>query len=351
MKKLPIHIIMRGLCVIVVLTAITAVFWVADAVRHHSSGAITVLPIMNSRQFMFGHDQIWDVSVEFAGHIEMEHHNNRQIDAGARTAFAHVSTTGQHYFDVVFLPFASGSPWGHDDENSIIISESLAWALFGSMDVVGLSTLIGDDSHIVTGVVRDMAQSGHLDGFAWMPRPDSAQENYATILHFIPDSYNRLQAHADVVRILGLMNRRADDYLIVDVNGYIAGITLRGQILVSLAGLAFVFVMTRFAYRIAKYEEGKQRWVWVVGIATGCIAVLALLVPYMSFDLWVPAFFPDGWRGYAQLLFNIGPSISRQYLPNHLSYLYGLNTWANWGFGVGILGIIGALVIPKKSWQ
>ena len=74
----------------------------------------------------------------------------------------------------------------------------------------------------------------------------------ATILHFIPNTYNRLQIQLDVEQALTSINRRVDDYIIIDLNAYMISIALRGQILLSLASFVFIFVMLRLAYRIAQ---------------------------------------------------------------------------------------------------
>lgn len=363
MKKLPIHKIICGFCIAVVLAAITTIFWIAAVAESHAQpGVLTVLPIMNNREFMFTDNQIWGISVDFEGRIEMEHQSRMEIFTMTSRATAQVSTTGQHYFDIAFLPFVSGGAWAHDSADGAIISESLAWALFGSMDAVGLDIRTGnDDNYRITGVVRDTANRlGHVDGFAWIARREiGAQDNYASILHFIPESYNRLQTRIDAERILGLMNRRSDDYIILDAGEYTDGIALRGRVLMSLAGFTFIFFMMRLAYRIARqrqkkfiYHEslqGKKRWIWAAGITLGCAAIFALLSPYMFIDFWLPAFFPDGWRGYAQLFFNSGFAVSRQYLPNHMAALPSLNMWANLGFGAGVAALIAIFVLKKSG--
>ncbi|MCL2619902.1 MAG: hypothetical protein FWD97_03070, partial [Defluviitaleaceae bacterium] len=144
-------------------------------------------------------------------------------------------------------------------------------------------------------------------------------------------------------------NHRAADYIIFDFNSYTTSIQLRGQLLVSLAGLTFVFAMMRLGYRIAREEQGKQRWIWAGVIGVGCIITLLLLQPYMNMDLWLPAFMPQGWQGYAQLFFNIGLDMPRQYLPVNIAALQDLNVRANWGFGVGVVGLVGVGVMVKRK--
>jgi len=361
-------LIFRGICVAVVVASIVTIFWTASiAGRYAHPNVITVLPVMNDRSFLFRHDQIWAVSPDFNGRIEMEHRGNRQVFAGSRLAFANVYIVGQYYFDVAFLPFASGSAWTHDDTGSIIVDESLAWALFGGMDVVGLFVRIDDSYYQISGVVRDTGQTlGHIDGFAWMPLE---QHDEFAILHFLPDYYNRLQSPLEVMHILELLSRRVANYIIVDVNVYMNSIALRGQLLLSVAGIVFIFVMMHFAYRIFDYgkQSGKQakqwdnstirssnsttplsRWVWILCITAACILVFALIAPYMAIDLWIPSFYPDGWRGYARMFFNHELTIPRQYLPSHLAILDHLNTRANWAFGIGAVGIAGTLITNKN---
>ena len=350
-------IIVRGLLIVVVLVAITYVFWQHEqALRYAKPGIITVIPVINDRSFMFGYEEVRNGAAVFNGRIEMEHHSIRRVDANGQFAFAHVSTVGEHYSNVAFLPFSSGGNWLHDGEGSIIVSELLAWELYGSVNVVGLHVRIDDNYHEITGVVRDAARPPeHVDGFAWMPRSHlDAQAYYAAILHFIPDTYNFVHTNMDVLRILGLLNKRASDYVIIDINSYVTSIALRGQALLSLAGLVFVFFLLHNVYNIWKrrrdydFLQGNKQWAWAFGAASALALLFALLIPHIPIDFWLPAFFPDGLGGYARMFFNARLNVPRQYLPNYLAALFDLNTRANRSFGIGLTALIAVCALKKK---
>ena len=343
-------IAMRSLFASIALIAIIYIFWQHEqASRYAKPDVITVVPVINDRSFMFSHDEVWNASAVFDGHIEMEHHSIRRFDVGGRFAFAHVSTVGQRYFDVAVLPFTSGSYWMHDGDMSIIVSELLAWELFGSMDVVGLYVRVYESYYKITGVVQDAVEPHvQADGFAWIPRnqPD-AQVYYGAILHFIPDSYNLVHTNMDVLRILALLNRRAGDYVIIDINSYVASIVLRGQLLLSLAGLVFTFFLLRVIFRTWQkrldYEflQGNKRWAWAFGTVLALALFFALLAPHIPVDFWLPSFFPDGLAGYSRMFFNAGLYVPRQYLPNYLVALFDLNVRANWAFIIGLSSLVG----------
>jgi len=320
--------ILRGFLVIVILTAIVTIFWTYAGIgRYAQPGVLTVLPVTNEPIFMFSYDQVWEISADFAGHIEMEQLSTRELTSGTRTVFARASAMGS--------------------DNQVILGESLAWALFGSLDVVGLVVHVGNDIFTIGGVVQDaMEPPGHVHGFMQMP---FASGQNAAILHFAPDTYNRLQTRLDVERALASINRRAVDYVVFDYNSYTASIYLRGQILLSLSGLVFIFAMLRFAYRITREEQGK-RWILASAITAGCILTLLLLQPYMDMDLWLPAFVPEGLQGYAQLLFNSGLDMPRQYLPVNMAVLQDLNARANLGFGVGLVALVGVIAM-RRRWN
>ena len=320
--------ILRTLCVAIVLGAIITIFWTyAQADRYAQPGVLTVLPITSDPMLAFSYDQVWDLSTEFDGRINTEQLSTREITHGARSAFAQVS------FMTAYAP----------NNNIIVLSESTAWTLFGSLNVVGLSVMVGDNIFTISDVTRDIIEPhGHVDGFAWIPFYTDNQN--AAILHFVPKTYNRLQARLDIEQAMATINRRTVDYVIIDISQYINSIALRGQILLSMAGIVFIFTMLRLAHQIARgnheYIQNNQRWIWVAGISMGCMAALLLLFPFMYIDLWLPAFAPEGWRGYAQLLFNSGLSVPRQYLPSNLVMLQGLNERANWALGVGVITLV-----------
>ena len=344
--------IVRCLFAAVVLAAITYVFWQHEqASRYAKPGVVTVIPVINDRLFMFGYEEVRNGAAVFNGSIEMEHHSSRRVEANGLFAFAHVSTVGEHYSNVAFLPFSSGGYWLHDGEGSIIVSEFLAWRLFGSINVVGLQVRIGDNYHDITGVTRDAAEPPrHVDGFAWIPRSLLETQNYyAAILHFIPDTYNLVHTNMDVLRILEVMSRRASDYVIIDINSYVTSIALRGKLLLSLAGLVFAFYMLRFVYMAWKKNESNGRWVWVICAALASTVYFALLVPHISMDFWLPAFYPEGLSGYGRMFFNIGLDVPRQYLPNYLAALFDQNARANWGFAIGIAALFGVVYISTPT--
>ena len=350
--------VVRALLAAVVLAAVAGIFWQhAQASRFAKPDVVTAIPVANDRSFMFSHAYVWNASAVFDGRIVMEHRSSMRVEAGGRFAFAQVSTVGQHYFDVVFFPFSSGGIWRHDGWGSIIVCELLAWELFGSLNVVGLYVRVGDGYYEVSGVVRDAAEPpGHVDGFAWLPQsPFNPHGYYAAIIHFIPDSYNFVHTNMEVLRILDLLGRRGADYVVIDINSYVLSIALRGQMLLSLAGLVFVFFMLRLAFYawLQKTEtaivHSHIRRAWVFCIAVLCAVVFTLILPYLPVDFWLPAFYPGGLSGYARMFFNIGIYVPRQYLPSHLAALFDLNSLANRGFVVGLAALAALCAGSRKK--
>jgi len=153
------------------------------------------------------------------------------------------------------------------------------------------------------------------------------------ILYITPNIYNPVRTHLEAEELLTALNRHPQDYTITSINAYIGSIALRGQILIALGGLVFLFAMAKIAVKAIK----EQSWALATAVILGSIAVGILLLPYVSLDLWVPAFAPEGFGGYLQLIFNTSLLAPSQYLTDDLAALQNLNLWANIAFGVGVL--------------
>lgn len=80
------------------------------------------------------------------------------VSARGRTGAVHAYATGVggEFFFFYPVPFTSGAPFSADDWNRdlIVIDESLAWDLFGALDVAGLEVVISGQYFRVAGVYR-----------------------------------------------------------------------------------------------------------------------------------------------------------------------------------------------------
>jgi len=319
------------------------IFWAkAAGGRHIRQGVIVVLPIVNEPGHMFAQSSVEDNTMGFNGWVELEHLSNMWVENDSVMAFANVSTTGLDYFQMVFMHFSDGGPWLDDTEKRAIVCEELAWALFGSVDVVGLTMRIGGELYTISGVAQDVGPAT-ADGFAWIPRGSTAQNG--NILYLRQYSYNPITAHLAADEILTAMHRRPQNYTITDMNIFLNSMALRGRVLLALISLFILFFAVKLTYHLLHNAKTAIDWAIAATATIVSIGVAVFTLPHITIDLWIPAFAGDGIQGYARLFFNTGLLAPRQYLPGNLAALYDYNLRANVAFGVGIAGLIGCVSI------
>jgi len=323
------------------------IFWAgAVAGRHIQPDVVVVMPVISESGRMFTQAGVESATLDFEGRAELEYLSTMLVETENRVARAQTSMAGCDYFHMVFMRFSEGGPWVEYSEHEIIVSESLAWTLFGSLNVVGLPVRIGERIYIISGVAQDIAEAA-TDGFVWLPR--GGLTDNGNILYLRPDSYNLIIAHLSAVDMLTAMNRRPQDYTITDLNAYVDGITLRGQVLFAFSGLIVLFFVGKLTYHLVSHQA-KTKIDWVIAaVAVAASAGVAIyMLPHISIDMWVPAFTEGGAAGYIRLIFNAGLLAPRQYLPGNLAVLYDLNLRANVAFVVGLVGLIGCVSVKTS---
>ena len=325
------------------LCAIVYIGWThAQAGRYMYPGILGVIPLQSEG---FHVDDFEDNN-----EIELERWFVGSVQSELNTAFAHITETGEMYRDLVFMPFIHGGLWR--DEDSIILSESLAWDLFGNTDVIGLSVHLNEQQiYTISGVVKDSIEPrGVLSGFAWVLRPSSAENAVANVLYLRPETYNRLGAHFSIIDLLESTGRHPHNYTIIDISAYIDSIFLRGQILLALTGLLFAIITLNHIRQLAQQIHKKLDWFLLATVVIIGIAVAAFLMQNLHIDLWMPAHAGEGWQAWGQFLFNNGLLMSSPQLPGHLSALYYWNMRANVAFAVGGAGLV-QMSIMVLVWQ
>lgn len=325
------------------VTALIYILWAGgEARKYFERGVMCVMPVVNDNTYYFGSDDMEIIGeADFEGMTASERMINTIVMSGETQAFAGVVTTGRDYFDICRMNFIDGGPWIRDQENErvIVLSESLAWMLFGDTKSTGLAVNLNDETYKVTGVVAQETVSKD-GGLAWIP-PYGAEEIYANTLYIKPAHYNRLDAYLETEVQLKAMNRQPRDYRITDLNAYAESIVLRGRILMLLLGMYAIFLMSMYLFRLGRNTpRTKKGWAGLFIFVPLVAAAIAITVNLTTLDLWIPAFPTEGLMAYAREFFNAGLLAERPYLSYNLSMLHNLNLYANIAFGTGLVGLM-----------
>ena len=343
MLKIPHNIKALIVYLVSFLLLVSATLYIGYAAttarRHMQRDVVVVMPVINDVAHMFNPLAVEEWAENYPGAAETERIINQVILNPPNTGFARMSVTGRDYFQIAHMSFISGGPWQNDNDHAIIICEYMAWALYGAMDVVGLTVWIGDTEHTVVGVVEtEGSRDGVIQGFAWMPRVEAAI--LSNILYIKPYNYDVLTARLDAEGLLYHLNLHHQNYVITDINSYINSIALRGQVLLALCAVIFVLFASRWAYKLFCIAKDKTGYIIAAVSTASAIAAAAFFFSTLNIDLWLPTFVGEGFSGYARLFFNTGLLAPEVYLPASLVALLNINLRANVAFGIGLAGVL-----------
>lgn len=325
----------------VTIAALIFIVWAGtEAEKYFERGVLCVMPVVNDNAYYFGSEDLEAIAkADIKGMTASERLTNTVVVSGEIQVYSGVITTSRDYFDIYRMTFIDGEPWIRDQENErvIVLSESLAWMLFGNTKSAGLKVYLNNEAYTVTGVAAQGTVSKDA-GFAWIP-PDAGGEIYSNTLYIKPAHYNRLDAYLETEALLRDMNRQPRDYRIIDLNAYSDSIFLREQILMFLMGMYAIFIISVYLFRLSRYTfRVKKSWPALVICVPAVIAVIAITVDRTTLDLWIPAFAGEGLTACMSEFFNIGKLAERQYLSYNLSVIQRLNLYANIAFGAGFVG-------------
>ena len=307
--------------VIIYVCIIGSIFYIASAEmrawRYVQRDLVVILPVVNDVDFMFDTRSVIDWSFIYDGRISAERLTRGLIESETqmgRAASANIS-----------ISTALSSDY------SIVISESLADALFSSVDVLGLEVSIGGIVYEVSEVV-----AGN-DSFAKITSRCYTQ--LVNIVYMLPNNYNKISAYWDAIAFLESMNRLPIDYTITDINTYVSNIALRWHILMAFFVLFIVIKIVRWLRDFIHLNSAHRFVDYAILIFFAVLAsgIVILLLRQIPFSIWRPAFAREGL---------LAP---RQYLPANLAALLDLNQRANVAFGIGLAGFAGLILKWKNS--
>lgn len=327
------------------LAAVASLFYIAwagaEVKKYFEKDIICVMPVINDNSYYFKPEDIEALEEsECIGAYATERMVNTVVMAGQTRAFAKMAAVSPGYFDIYRMQFINGGLWGKGQasERFIVLSESLAWTLFGNVNAVGLTVTINDEEYTVTGVAAQGDVSKN-NGFCWVPQADNADTDTGAVM-YKHNNYNLLDAHIDTEALLSSMNRNPRDYTITDLNVYAESVAMRGRLLLFLFNLYFLVLIVLHIFRLGRNTAKKKEGIWVFILFTVISAAAVVFIANRAaFELWVPAFAGEGIKGYAQALFNYGLLAPQRYLSYNLSMLQSINQNANIAFGIGVAGL------------
>ena len=261
------------LCVLLVV----GLFTYLEAGRLYADNVIFISPIHDDARLHFTPSELESIRASFPNYEIITAGSISAVFRGSvMQARGDVIFTSPGYYSIHFLDIVEGSlPQGY--ANSVLLSEPLAWRLFGARNVTGLVVWMGDEPYTVSGV----AAEGSSNYTAWMHESAAPAMSVSSI-------YVRLQEHSEADafgvprEILLHVFQNPNEFAILDVNKYVEAMGMRNGIVLHLLWI-FVLVVAMqklgtYCSRIAK-KEGLRSDVPKAAVA----ALFVLVAAYVLF--------------------------------------------------------------------
>ena len=256
------------------------------------------------------------------------------ISHGDRQTAASVIFCDAGYFSVYFMDFIEGGPWdaAEDDIPLIILSESLAWYLFGGRDVTGLMVRAGDGFYRIAGVVRQ-----DWEHMAWLTQRNRPVN--ITAIYIRSHAYNPVDTPAYARYLLeDRLFRRLPDYAIVDINRYVESIGIRHRILLYGVWLYILILLINILKKTPRKYEINDLKKAVPLLAGICMCIFAL-TGVNRIILWLPHLSDPHLSVFASLS-NVGLLPPEIYLSYGLRQVGQLNSYGNYAWIIGAVGLV-----------
>ena len=268
--------IIAVLCIILISAMLLVGFFAyRDAGRLFDQNVVYVAPLYDDAVLFFGLADVERFRTSFPQH-EISHlvSGSAVIQSQINQARASVVFASCGYYRAHFMHFKEGAP-PVDFTSSVLLSEQLAWRLFGGFDVVGVPVWIHGQSFVVSGVV-----TGDNMGYtAWLPHSAGQHVQFSSLFIRFP-YYNSVDK-----RVVPRETLRAnsDEYMILDINRFVEAIYIRNRLILYLTWLVLLVWVLGRSYRFYKTTLQKDvidanvNVLWRIKDKTDSIGKLVLL--------------------------------------------------------------------------
>jgi len=250
------------------------------------------------------------------------------VSTDTASVSALLTYTNSPYAEMVHFDFLCGAFWTapYEAANVAVISEALAWKLFGSFNVAGNEIVVESRCYTVQGVARQTG--GRYE--AWLPYASAEGMGGAPVLYMKPSAYHAVDSHFAVRDALAAMGKHAGLYDIIDTTTYAGNMRYRTQMALLLCGLCGIGLIVRVVIGSVLRLRKAGAWkVFMYGALPGLAVVTCLA-------LWQLVRFPfhavlfDG--ALTEVLFNVQAISESTAGQRPLAQLAAANASANMAF-------------------
>ena len=300
-----------------------------DAGRLFARDVVFVAPLYYDSALFFSGGEIERFGASFPDYVitavGME---STVINTQTKHVRATVYYASLAFYSLHFMCIVEGGP-PQEHTNSLMLSEILAWRLFGGFNVTGVTVWAFGEPFVVSGVV----EGDDLGYIAWLPGSFAPGMPLPSLYIRLP-YYNIVDAHVVPREMLGF--RDPGEFLILDINRYIKAIGLRNRLaLYALWIVGFVWAILGFSRIILQVKNKQPERVEFAKLAfAGCIALLSAYVLLEGIGGVIYALPNLSYANASLLGFIFGwvDMPPAEFISPNLARLFELNTRANLAF-------------------
>ena len=318
----------------------------SEAEKYIDKDVYYIAPVINDEKYFFNTEDIDEFKEVYSpAKIALERVSREIISYGNYNVYSQVAYTSSDYFSLNNIMFTGGGAWLNGSENrSIVINESLAWQLFGSLDAVGKNVFVSGENRTVTGITAQKKVSKD-NAAAFLP---ALYEQRASAVFIKVSDYNKLAPYNNISSWMKKSGLNQQDYYVTDMNRYLDGITIKYKLIVFGVGIYMAAILIINSWKLLRNNRLNFRNIaGFAALFAVDLFLIAVLLRGISPDIWVPHSTGGRMDEIINAITNNGSLPFRDYLTSSLKELSQLNAYANTALAFGVAALFNFIFVHK----
>ncbi|MCL2496935.1 MAG: ABC transporter permease, partial [Clostridiales bacterium] len=276
------------------------------------------------------------------------------VSGGGFEAYTRIIYSGGDGFYLNNIRFRAGGAWiaGRESGNAVVINDSLAWQLFGSLDAVDKAVNIAGELRMVAGLTVQERVSKD-DCFAYLPFDPIPGHREISGIFLQTANYNKM-SDCPIHTWLEVTGKDRRDYFVTDMNRYVENIAIKYRLLLLLIALYVIAALIINSYKLFKYNYARRKnplrfAAMLFALAAADVFFIVILLNGLTFDIWIPHEAGGRLAALLKAVANSGVLPPREYLLENLQELARLNAFANTALISGMVALLNLIFVQGQA--
>ena len=338
----------------VLLAAVASCLFISFRAQGQFAGnTFFIAPTINEGRYFFSLNDIEEFRVKTnADRVAFKNLSTSGVSALNISVHSRVVQTNSDYFELNNVSFSSGGGWllSMENDNVAVINESLAYKLFGSLDVVDMNLAISDKTYTIIGVIQhgDVSQ---VNPTVYIPLNPEYEDKVISSIYAQFVSYDFLTTHNAISNYLSDTGRNNRDYYILSLCRYVENIELKSRLLLFILGVYAMVIIVINCIKLLRGNPLNKKTLLKFAVLLPLIALgVVILIRTISFEFWIPHGSGSRINDIVATITNNGVLPSNEYLGYGLQTLVRLNSYANITLIVGCVALLNFVFVHKASY-